>query len=796
MSNAKSSWSKWSIVSLALLALAAFSAPSSAQGGPTVTIGYSQLNGVADDWTQHHVVFSNPGTEEQAIKAGRYDEWLKIVNDPRYVMHQMKRGLPAQGPASGDVDAFEAIRVANRNIDPVGGGVLPHRWDPIKPKRFRPKSPINTDWNESVGTATSSTAIAYPAKWSFATGSESCTGDFVIYPTGQAGATAQATILAYYNLYSECGGTVPEVDWQYNTGTGSTVSLAPAFSADGSQVAFIQSNGTSASLVLLRYKLITTGSGTLSTLTSQSSAANYYNSGTGCTAPCVYTIALSGTPNDTWSNPYYDYGTDTLFVGDSAGKLHKFTPVFKGAPAEVTTTWPIQMVRGATTDSNQLASPVYDSNSGNVFVGSTTSVSATTGGYFYAVKASTGAILGYSSTQLDTMYGIRDASLLDPVAEKAYVFAGYNSSTASAVYQFSATGFSGLTAPAATATLVTGANSDQAYIFAGTFDNTYYTSPSGTSPTGYLYVCPTGDTTDALYQISISAGTMSATATEGPVVGDTGTYYPRCSPITEFYNSNATTAATAATGTVTIATNPRGWTTTYPTVMIGATTYTFVTGAPTANNQVEIYSPSSFNAATNEDDTADDLEAVIMANSSYCAVAGCVHTGQTANASVTATVTGNVVDLTAKTTGTSSDFTLSANNGSDTGALTVSGGNNGTNASNGIDYLFVSVFASSRTGCTEATTNGCVMSFNITNPASWSTSTAPLGTLNISSPALNTLPVPNPAAPTSGIIVDNNGTAAGQSEIYFLTQDNSASTACVTGGADGICAIQASQAVP
>ncbi len=107
--------------------LAAFSAPSSAQGGPTVTIGYTQLNGVADDWTQHHVVFSNPGTEEQAIKAGRYDEWLKIVNDPRYVMHQMKRGLPAQGPASGDVAAFEAVREANRNIEPVSGGVLPHR---------------------------------------------------------------------------------------------------------------------------------------------------------------------------------------------------------------------------------------------------------------------------------------------------------------------------------------------------------------------------------------------------------------------------------------------------------------------------------------------------------------------------------------------------------------------------------------------------------------------------------------------------------------------------------------------
>ena len=59
-----------------------------------------------------------------------------------------------------------------------------------------------------------------------------------------------------------------------------------------------------------------------------------------CTAPCMTTIAFNGTPNDTNSSPYYVFSgpdADAIFVGDSTGKLHKFTGVFNGTPAEVTT---------------------------------------------------------------------------------------------------------------------------------------------------------------------------------------------------------------------------------------------------------------------------------------------------------------------------------------------------------------------------------------------------------------------------------------------------------------------------
>ncbi len=603
--------------------------------------------------------------------------------------------------------------------------------------------------------------------------------------------------MADYNLYSSCGGTDPLVNWRYNTGTGSTVSLAPEFSYDGTQVAFIQSNGTAASLVLLRYKLITSGSGALSTLTSQSSAANYYNAGAGCTAPCMFTIPLSGGPNDTWSNPYYDYASDTLYVGDSAGKLHKFTPVFKGAPAEVTTTWPIQMMRGVTADTNQLASPVYDSTSGNIFVGSTTSPGTTTGGYFYAVKASSGAIQGYSSIQLDKQYGVRDGPLIDPVAEQAYVFSGYNASNNSAVYQFSASGFSGSTAATATVSLGTGANNDLAYMFSGAFDNTYFTSSSGTKPTGSLYVCGTGPPGDTLDQIAITGGVMSTTATTGPNVDTSGSYYPRCSPLTEFYNSNAAgTAASSATGTITVNGTPAtSWA--GITVTVGSVPYTLVT-AITGPNQVLLHTVTGFGSGADARDTAQNFRAVLDASSGECANAGCVGSGQTANAAVTHPV-GYVafstsITLTAATTGTAADFTLTSSN---TGDISVSGGNNGVDGTTGKDYLFVSVFASTEPGCTNTGgADGCVMSFDITTPSNFSGSTAPLGTLNISSPALNTLGTGNPAAPTAGIVIDNNGTAGGESQIYFLTQLPTGTTPCVTGGADGICAIQATQSAP
>ena len=155
----------------------------------------------------------------------------------------------------------------------------------------------------------------------------------------------------------------PTVAWAYNTGGAST--LSPVLSPDGSQVAYIQTNANIASLVLLKPLLTSGGTVASPAAATLQSAANYRS----CTAPCYTTITLSGSPNDTNSSPFYVYyGTDTMYVGDNSGKVHKFTGVFSGTPAEASTGgWP---VTASTQTSPILTSPVYDSGASQLlFVG-------------------------------------------------------------------------------------------------------------------------------------------------------------------------------------------------------------------------------------------------------------------------------------------------------------------------------------------------------------------------------------------------------------------------------------------
>ena len=621
--------------------------------------GSGVIAGAPDDWTHHRVVYSNAGTAAQAIEQGRYAEWLRIVNDPRYVIHQLKRGLPLQAPlapeavvepapnAANDAASIEARDVANRKSpqDQVSAqfrrtrpmsGPLPDPRFRIPDDRLRPVTDLNQDWNEPMGNASAPSFLAYPAKWSFDTTAASCANDFVVYPTGQPGSGSQASIVAYYNLYTGgCSGTVPETDWAYNTG--GTVALSPVFSLTGNQLAFIQTSGGVASLVLLQIPLTPPGAGTLSAPAAPNvaaSASNFYTL-TGCPAPCMYSMTLSGSGNDTASSPYYDYASDMLWVGDSAGQLHEFTPVFNGPPAEIGSNWPVLLFNGAGVDNSQTTSPVYDSVNGNVFVGTTTSASRTTGGFLYSIDAATGAIAG-ASNQLDATNGLRDAPLLDPVAGMLYVFAGRDTGGQSGVFQF-ATSFTN--GGGTEIQLGTGGTGPLALQSDGAFDNTYYTSSSAASPSGYLYVCP-NIATPRLYQIPITGNFIGA-AIAGPKIGGSG-LTGRCSPISEFYN---------------------------------------------------------------------------------------------------------------------------------------------TGVNGGTDLLLLSVFSGTETGCTNSSTNGCVMSFDVTNPANWSTALPPLGTLNISAPGN--------AAVTGGIVVDNNSTMSGASQMYFLTQYTGGTTPCA-----GICAVQLSQSAP
>src|ERR1019366_7198884 len=200
----------------------------------------------------HHLVFSNPGTEEDAIANGTHDRWLSIVNDPRYILQQMKRSTGVKALADPEIASLGQA---------------------AKTKRKK-KGKIKKDWNKPLITGGQVQPNMYPAKFSFSTTVASCSADFVVYPTGVAGAAGAANIIAYSNLYTTgCPGTVPSVLWAYNTG--GMVTTSPTIAEGGGQVAFIQSSGTAATLVLLKWAPSPTPpTGVTATFTSGSTTVN------------------------------------------------------------------------------------------------------------------------------------------------------------------------------------------------------------------------------------------------------------------------------------------------------------------------------------------------------------------------------------------------------------------------------------------------------------------------------------------------------------------------------------------
>ena len=94
MMNANRSSFKLSMIALTLVMPAAFGIRTWGQKAPAITVGDKQITGVPEDWSFHHLVFPNPGPEEDAIRKGTQKQWLGIVNDPRYVIQQLQRRSP------------------------------------------------------------------------------------------------------------------------------------------------------------------------------------------------------------------------------------------------------------------------------------------------------------------------------------------------------------------------------------------------------------------------------------------------------------------------------------------------------------------------------------------------------------------------------------------------------------------------------------------------------------------------------------------------------------------------------
>lgn len=460
------------------------------------------LEGLPTDWSHQRVIFSQPSSPLVS---------RLLANEPRFWQQEFRRSAArvVSGSASSSPDAAFVMRFPG--LKPAAGA---HR-----------------DWSQNMGSGASAGAGNYPAKFAFRSTSAACgntaTPDFVVFGTGLNSTPSQASIVAYDNLYSGCGGTVPSVYWAYRTV--GQIFTSPVLSGDGTQIAFVQNTlSTVSELVLLKWKA-STGTVSSPALPMVVGLAGYL----ACTAPCMTTIPLTDglgfQTNDVTSSVFYDYQSDTAWVGDSGGWLHKFNPVFKAKPAEIRTApWPVQVNPGNPID---LSSPVHDLVSDNIFVGDL-------GGFVERVNATTGAAV--VSGQVEHAIGVVAGPVVDSAAQKVYVFASNDGGIAcagspcSAVYVFN-TNFGATT----TGTKVTVGTSSPTPkpIYIGGFDSTYQASINGT---GNLYVCGNTGGAPILYRVPIAAGVLG-TPVAGPTLASAAT---GCSPVTDIPNPNAAGGST------------------------------------------------------------------------------------------------------------------------------------------------------------------------------------------------------------------------------------------------------------
>ena len=541
-------------------ALCKWSAAAAVIWALSSSIVYSQTyeyraDGVPEDWSHHHVVFSNPGSFDDAMRNREIDEWARTVNDPRYKIQQLRRSL----------------------------------WQRQEMEKKRKREPlVKTDWAMNMGAGATVGLGQYPAKYTFTTTTASCS-DWVAYNTGLAGvSTGQANIVAYSNLYdTTCTAPNPSVYWSYFTGTGKALT-SPVISGDGTKIAFIENPSSGAAI--LRIVAWHAGQGspaasaTPNRVYTNTTAGNGLNTAwntTNCptTGSCLISVAFQDGDQDTTSTPFYNYTTDTLYVGDSSGKLHEFTGVFNGAPGEVVSAvapvWPV------TVSANKLTNPVLDSGtSGNIFV-------ADSGGFLYGIKPSTAAIVMTSSklTYASGTVGIVDGPMVDSAAQQVYVFVGGDANTTtnvgcdagptgfgcSGVFQFAAgntTKGTGVCNPTST-TAWSGTNCGQESVYGvattatptmwdGAFDQIYLATAKGTA--GNLWGCaPKLASVPRLSYTTIQpSGSLLATGVVGiatTVISSLSSAAATCSPVTEIYGSGGGTTdyiflSLSANGTV------------------------------------------------------------------------------------------------------------------------------------------------------------------------------------------------------------------------------------------------------
>jgi hypothetical protein len=356
--------------------------------------------------------------------------------------------------------------------------------------------------------------------------------------SGNVGA-GMGNIVAINNLYSTqgsvgglCNQNGPSVYWSYFTGTGQALTSI-VLSLDGTKVAYVENAAGGATLRILKWKAGEgTGAGYPVAPTTTLSAGQSWAVNCPAGNSCISSIAYNGGFQDTGSAPFYNYANDTLYVGDDSSRVHKFTGIFKGTPAEVTTNWPIQ-VNGTA----KLTGPVFDSVSGNIFVGDNTgrlSFIREIGSAVGTCGLGSPPCLGSATLQVGTAGAIVDAPIVDGTTGRVFAVNGTDTTNNGTILQAS-TALTG-----AVSFKIGGTTSPGSRVYSGAFDNTYLTSAIP-NIAGHMYVCgketAQGDR-PGLYQLSFAAATGILTGVGTPLTALTTANGEACSPVTEIDNPN------------------------------------------------------------------------------------------------------------------------------------------------------------------------------------------------------------------------------------------------------------------
>jgi hypothetical protein len=474
-----------------------------------LTLAAAQENGhipvsMVEDWSSRHVIFSEDVARENRGA---------VLADPRFWHQYLRRHATRPLPVFDEDREREHERDADRDGD--------REHDRDDHHRRHKKALSHRDWTVSLGGG-SGGRISGPAKFVFdVTAAPSCTTDFVVTGVAANGAANQANIIGLNRLYTNpggtgfCAGTGPLVMFAYNVGAGQVPSLV-ALSLNGQKLAFSENN-------------VAAGTSNFHVLKFATGAGN----GTSATAPAVpgtgntavdTKVALAGGST---TGPFVDYAHDVAYVttNGTSSVMHKFSGVFNGTLAEVTTGgWP------ATIPGNPgVSTPVYDNVSRHVF--------ATDGqGHIDYIDDSVSPAVVVSGTFVFTGTGITAAPLVvDSSRQKVYAFAG-GGNGASAV---AAQADTNLTAGSKVVVNV-GTTSPNA-VLEGDFNNAYYSG--GAFGTAFLYVVGNDATATqraALYNIGFADATfkLNAAKSNGPLALSVGnTTGVLASPLTEFFNS-------------------------------------------------------------------------------------------------------------------------------------------------------------------------------------------------------------------------------------------------------------------